>query len=81
MVTSPVSENVFLSLRARDVLFKKTGNQDDISAYHLNIADAHVSPINDVTFVDWDPIGPKQPGTGAIDLTALPGECQAAIDF
>src|SRR5678815_1532205 len=51
-------------------LVKRSGNQDDVSAYHLFYADAKGTPGTDLTFFDW-PVPPEQRGTNSIARTSL----------
>lgn len=71
-VTAHAKENLqfyttILGLR----LVKKTVNQDDVSAYHLFYADKVGTPGTDMTFFDWEHVGPKQGDTTDIIETTL----------
>lgn len=71
-ITSNASANLdfyshVLGLR----LVKKTVNQDDLTAYHLFYADAVGSPGTEMTFFNWAPMHPRQPGAGTINETAF----------
>jgi glyoxalase family protein len=52
-------------------LVKKTVNQDDVSAYHLFYADKLGSAGTDVTFFDWEGMGPHRPHAGEVATVAL----------
>lgn len=62
-------------------LVKKTVNQDDVSAYHLFYGDEVGNPGTELTFFDWDRIGPNRPGTGSIVQTGLRVTDEAALDW
>src|ERR687893_3213143 len=64
-------------------LVKKTGNQDDVSAYHLFYADELGSPGTDVTFFDWPHlrIAPNHPGAGEVSTTELRVRGNGALDW
>ncbi|MCC7023233.1 MAG: ring-cleaving dioxygenase [Thermomicrobiales bacterium] len=62
-------------------LVKKTVNQDDVSAYHLFYGDEVGNPGTELTFFDWDRIGPNRPGTGGIVQTGLRVTDEAALDW
>jgi len=69
-VTASVKDNLnfytnVLGLR----LVKKTVNQDDVSAYHLFYSDTKGSPGADMTFFDWEQVGPRKNGTDQISRT------------
>src|ERR1700709_1348555 len=51
-------------------LVKKTGNQDNVSAYHLFYADGKANPGTDLTFFDF-PAAPERRGTNSISRTGL----------
>jgi glyoxalase family protein len=52
-------------------LVKKTVNQDDVSAYHLFYADKVGIAGTDVTFFDWEGMGPHRPHAGEVAAIAL----------
>src|ERR1700710_100209 len=51
-------------------LVKKTGTQDDVSAYHLFYADGKANPGTDLTFFDF-PAAPERRGSNSISRTSL----------
>jgi glyoxalase family protein len=52
-------------------LVKRSGNQDDVSAYRLFYADEVGSPGTDLTFFDWPLAGPDRRGVGTIGAIAF----------
>ena len=81
-VTSDVAANrafytEVLGLR----LVKKSVNQDDVSAYHLFYADSLGTPGWDMTFFDWELIGPDRRGTDSIVKTMFRVNGRAALEF
>lgn len=79
-ITAHASANVDFYTRVLGLrLVKKTVNQDDVSAYHLFYADAVGSPGTDMTFFDWDAIGPQKLGVGQISATAFRVPGRAAL--
>src|SRR6201747_855132 len=51
-------------------LVKKTGNQDDVTAYHLFYAHRKAHPRTDLTFFDF-PAAPERRGANSISRTGL----------
>src|SRR3954463_16658133 len=51
-------------------LVKRSGDQDDVRAYHLFYADAKGAPGTDLTFFDW-PVDSEHRGTRSIIRTSL----------
>jgi glyoxalase family protein len=80
-VTANASGNVAFYTRVLGLrLVKQTVNQDDVSAYHLFYADEVGHPGTDITFFDWDAIGPQQRGAGQISATAFRVPGRAALE-
>src|ERR1700710_2307530 len=61
-------------------LVKKTGTQDDVSAYHLFYADAKASPGTDLTFFDF-PAAPERRGSNSISRTGLRGAGENTLGY
>jgi glyoxalase family protein len=62
-------------------LVKKTVNQDDVSAYHLFYGDEIGHPGTEMTFFDWESIGPHVPGAGMIAATAFRVPSREALQW
>lgn len=81
-VTSQAQANVNFYTQVLGMrLVKKTVNQDDVSAYHLFYGDELGRPGTELTFFDWEHIGPNRRGPGAITGTALRVNGRAALDY
>jgi len=61
-------------------LVKRTGKQDDTSAYHLVYGDGRASPGSDITFFQW-PVPPAQRGTRSVIRTGLRVTGEAALEW
>jgi glyoxalase family protein len=71
-VTSQIRRNLrFFTETLGLRLVKKSVNQDDVSAYHLFYADKVGTPGTDMTFFDWERIGPNVAGLGTISRTTF----------
>jgi glyoxalase family protein len=77
---APLNLDVYTNLLGLR-LVKKTVNQDDVSAYHLFYGDEVGNPGTEMTFFDWDRIGPNRPGAGGIVQTGLRVTDEAALDW
>jgi glyoxalase family protein len=62
-------------------LVKKSVNQDDVSAYHLFYADKLGTPGWDMTFFDWEHIGPNVRGTDSIANTMFRVSGRSALEY
>jgi glyoxalase family protein len=82
-VTAQAKENrVFYTEVLGLRLVKKTVNQDDVSAYHLFYADEKGTPGTDMTFFDWEMVGPKlEGGTDQIRRTYFRVNGKEAIEY
>src|SRR3989440_10199735 len=71
-VTGNASRNVAFYTQVLGMrLTKKTVNQDDTSAYHLFYGDELGRPGTDLTFFEWEDIGPHRHGVGTISTIWL----------
>ena len=62
-------------------LVKKTVNQDDTTAYHLFYGDERGNPGTELTFFDFQGVGPKRAGVSSISGTSLRVPNDAALDY
>jgi glyoxalase family protein len=81
-VSRQIGHNVDFYTRVLGLrLVKKSGNQDDVSAYHLFYADKLGSPGTDMTFFDWPQVIADRRGTDSIVATAFRVNGRAALEY